>query len=108
MDRSEQDARSFEEKFEDLKKTVERHGSRRHPAGDEEARIPEVQGHGVDGSAIRRIVQAIECKCWTGDSANFSVEKGASGGHRMKEVCKLDAYDLKFFLGNLFHIQRAS
>lgn len=107
-DRPEEDARSFEEKFEELKKTVE--AQRAQIQMFEDAIPPEMKKLEFLKS---RVVVSWLCKAKDCSGHRMQVldwglcelqrrDGSEAAVNRMKELCKLDAYDLKFFLGNLF------
>jgi hypothetical protein len=108
IERSEEDARTFEQKFEDLKKTVEAQRAQIQMFGDAippemkkleflEARVvvswfcngKECTGHNM------QVLDWGLCELQRREGSEAAVKK-------MKELCKLDIYDLRFFLGNLF------
>jgi hypothetical protein len=108
IERSEEDALSFDQKFEDLKKTVE--AQRAQIQMFEDAIPPEMKKleflksrvvvswfcHGRDCAGHN--MQVLDwglCELQRREGSDAAVK-------RMKELCKLETYDLKFFLGNLF------
>jgi hypothetical protein len=108
IERSEEDARSFEQKFEDLKKTVD--AQRAQIQMFEDAIPPEMKKLEFLKS---RVVVSWFCKGNGCTGHNMQVldwglcelqrrEGREAAVNRMKELCKLKTYDLKFFLGNLF------
>jgi hypothetical protein len=107
-DRSEEDARSFGEKFEDLKRTVE--AQRAQIQMFEDAIPPEMKKLEFLKSRVM-----VSWLCKTKDCSGHKMqvldwglcelqrrEGSEAAVKRMKELCKLETYDLKFFLGNLF------
>ena len=108
IERSEEDARSFEQKFEDLKKTVEAQRAQIQMFGD--AIPPEMKKLGFLKS---RVVVSWFCNGKDCTGHNMQVldwglcelqrrEGSEAALRRMKELCRIDTYALKFFLGNLF------
>jgi hypothetical protein len=108
IERSEEDARSCEQKFEDLKKTVD--AQRAQIQMFEDAIPPEMKKLEFLKS---RVVVSWLCKGSGCTGHNMQVldwglcelqrrEGSEAAVNRMKELCKLETYDLKFFLGNLF------
>src|SRR5579863_852297 len=108
IERPEEDARSFEHKFEDLKKTVE--AQRAQIQMFEEAIPPEMKKLEFPKS---RVVVSWLCNGKGCTGHNMQVldwglcelqrrEGSAAAVEKMKDLCRLDKYDLRFFLGNLF------
>jgi hypothetical protein len=108
VDRSEEDARSFEQRFAELKKTVD--VQRSQIVMFEQAIPPEMKKLEFLKS---RVVVSWSCdstKCpghrmqvldW--GLCELQRRDGSEAAlNRMKELANLDKYDLKFFLGNLF------
>jgi len=113
-DRPEEDARSFEEKFEELKKTVE--AQRAQIQMFEDAIPPEMKRLEFLKS---RVMVSWLCKAKDCSGHRMQVldwglcelqrrDGSAAAVNRMKELCKLDTYDLKFFLGTSSNIRPAS
>ena len=107
-DRSGEDARSFGQKFEDLKKTVE--AQRAQIQMFEDAIPPEMKKLEFLKSRVM-----VSWLCNTADCGGHKMqvldwglcelqrrEGNEAAVSRMKELCNLKKYDLKFFLGNLF------
>jgi hypothetical protein len=108
IERSEDDARSFEQKFEDLKKTVEAQRAQIQMFGD--AIPPEMKKLEFLKS---RVVISWLCNGSHCAGHNMQVldwglcelqrrEGSEAAVKRMEELSRVDVYDLKFFLGNLF------
>jgi hypothetical protein len=108
IERSEEDARTFEQKFDDLKKTVE--AQRAQIQMFEDAIPPEMKKLEFLKS---RVVVSWFCNGKACTGHNMQVldwglcelqrrEGSEAAVKKMQELCKLDSYDLKFFLGNLF------
>jgi hypothetical protein len=106
--RSQDDARSFEQKFEDLKRTVE--AERAQIQMFEDAIPPEMKKLEFLRS---RVVVSWFCNGRDCNGHNMQVldwglcelqrrEGDEAALRRMKELCTRDNYALKFFLGNLF------
>jgi hypothetical protein len=108
VNRSEEDALSFEQKFEDLKRTLEAQRAQIQMFGDA---IPQEM---KKLEFLRsRVVVSWLCKSNTCTGHNMQVldwglcELQRRNGNdaalsRMKELCRIDTYNLRFFLGNLF------
>jgi hypothetical protein len=107
-DRSEEDARSFDEKFEDLKKTVE--AKRAQIQMFEDAIPPEMKTLEFLKSRVMVswLCNAKDCSGHKMQVLDWGLcelqrrEGSEAAVKRMKEVCNLNNHDLKFFLGNLF------
>lgn len=108
VDRPEEDARSFEQKFEDLKKAVEAERAQIQMFGD--AIPPEMKKLEFLKS---RVVVSWLCKAKNCTGHNMQVldwglcelqrrDGNEAALKKMKDLCQLDTYDLRFFLGNLF------
>jgi hypothetical protein len=108
IERSEADARSFDQKFEDLKKTVD--AQRAQIQMFEDAIPPEMKKLEFLKSRV-----VVSWFCCGEDCAGHKMqvldwglcelqrrEGGDAAVKRMKDLCNLDTYDQKFFLGNLF------
>jgi len=108
VQRPEEDAISFDQKFEDLKKTVAAQRAQIQMFGDaiplEMKRLEFLKsrvvvswfcmGKGCTGHTMQVLDWGLcELQRREGDDAALN---------KMKELCRLDTYDLKFFLGNLF------
>jgi hypothetical protein len=108
IDRSEEDARSFEQKFEELKRTVD--AQRAQITMFEQAIPPEMKKLEFLKSRIQVswLCKATDCsghKMQVLDWGLCELQRrngGEAAVSRMKELSKLDTYSLKFFLGNLF------
>jgi hypothetical protein len=107
-DRSLEDAQSFEQKFDDLKRTVEAQRAQIQMFGD--AIPPEMKKLEFLKS---RVIVSWRCFGPQCSGHNMQVldwglcelqrrEGGDAALNRMKELVRLDIYDLKFFLGNLY------
>ncbi|MFZ3342963.1 MAG: hypothetical protein WA213_18925 [Terriglobales bacterium] len=107
-DRSEEDARSFDQKFDDLKRSVE--AERAQIQMFEDAIPPEMKKLEFLRS---RVMVSWLCKGKNCSGHRMQVldwglcelqrrEGSEAAVNRMKELCNLKNYDLKFFLGNLF------
>jgi hypothetical protein len=108
VERSQEEAKSFEEKFNDLKKTVE--AKRAQIEMFERAIPPEMKR--LEFLKWRVQVSWL-CKAPTCTGHRMQVldwglcelqrrEGNEAAVNRMNGLCKHDSYDLKFFLGNLF------
>jgi hypothetical protein len=107
-DRSEEDAQSFEEKFEDLKKTVE--AQRSQIQMFEDAIPPEMKKLEFLKSRVMVswLCHAKACSGHRMQVLDWGLcelqrrEGSEAAVKRMAEICRLETYDLRFFLGNLF------
>ncbi len=108
VDRSEDDARSFEQKFEELKKTVA--AQRAQITMFEQAIPPEMKKLEflksrvvVSWSCDSKACQGHKMQVLDWGLCELQRRDGSEAAlNRMKELANLDKYDLKFFLGNLF------
>jgi hypothetical protein len=108
IDRAADDARSFEQKFEDLKKTVAAQRAQIQMFGD--AIPPEMKKLEFLKSrvVVSWLCKSNDCPGHTMQVLDWGLcelqrrDGNEAAVGRMKELCKLDTYDLKFFLGNLF------
>jgi hypothetical protein len=108
MDRPNEDQKSFEEKFEALKKTVEAQRAQIEMFG--EAIPPEMKKLEFLKSRVMVswLCNANDCpghKMQVLDWGLCELQRrdgSQAAVNRMRELAKLDRYDLRFFLGNLF------
>lgn len=108
VDRTEEDARSFDEKFDDLKRSVQAQRAQIQMFGD--AIPPEMKKLEFMRSRVMVswLCGAQDCSGHRMQVLDWGLcelqrrEGNDAAVNRMKELCSLSKYDLRFFLGNLF------